>query len=195
MGKPSSTAIVLAGGRSERLGGADKAMVTIEGITLLDRVLGAARQADHVVVVGPPRPTTLPVARWVEEDPVGGGPAAAFAAGVATAPRTDALLLLAVDLPFISGAIPPLLAALQPGVDVAILDDETGRANYLASAWRRDALTPRLQTLPDVNGLPMRSLLDGLSVVHVRDTGGWGFDCDTWEAVERARSGGARTTA
>lgn len=195
MEMPSSTAIVLAGGRSERLGGADKAMVAIEGATLLDRALGAASAADHIVVVGPSRPTTIPVTRWVEEDPSDGGPAAAFAAGVAAAPPTDVLVLLAVDLPFVSDAIPPLLAALEPGIDVAILADETGRANYLASAWRRDAAAGRLAMIPDISGFSMRKLLDGLTVAHVRDTGGWGFDCDTWDAVERARSRGATRTA
>lgn len=194
MAPPSYTAIVLAGGRSERLDGADKAMVAIDGVTLLDRVLEAASDADHLIVVGPRRPTAVPVTTWVEEDPIGGGPAAAFAAGVAAAPPTEALVLLAVDLPFIGAAIPRLLAALQPGIDLTLLEDDTGRANYLASAWRRETAVKRLARLPALTGYSMRSLLEGLTAAYVRDTDGWGFDCDTWEAVEQAR-GGATTTA
>ena len=183
------TAIVLAGARSERLGGADKAMVELDGRTLLDRVLDSTKDAGRIIVVGPERPTTRPVT-WVEEKPVGGGPAAAFAAGVAAA-ESDTILLLAVDLPFIAAAIPALLDALAPAIDVALLEDETGRANYLASAWRRDALINRFSTIDAIHGLPMHRLLDGLTIGHVRDTGGWSFDCDTWDAVEQARSRGA----
>lgn len=183
-------AIVLAGRSSARLGGADKAMVEFEGSTLLDRVLDAATDAEQIVAVGPPRPTGHPVT-WCEERPVGGGPVAAVAAGLSAAAATEVVLLLASDLPFIEGAIGPLLDALTPGADVAVLVDDTGRANYLASAWRRGAVETRLADLGDPAGLPMRRLLEGLTVVEVRDTGGWGFDCDTWEALDLARHRGA----
>lgn len=181
-------AIVLAGRSSERLGGVDKAMVVLDGITLLDRVVSAV-DCD-TVVVGPPRPTSHPVT-WCEEDPVGGGPAAAFAAGLTLASPSEKVLLLGSDLPFVGGAISPLLSSTA---DVAVLIDGDGRANYLASAWRRSAAEARLRELGDPNGLSMRQLVDGLTLEEVRDTGGWGFDCDTWEAIEQARERGATET-
>lgn len=192
MTRPPYTAIVLAGGRSERLGGADKAMVELDGITLLDRALQAVADANDIVVVGPQRPVAAPVT-WIEEHPIDGGPAAAFAAGV-RASDGDSLVLVAVDLPFVDGAIPALLDALTPTIDVAVLHDEGGRPNYLASAWRRNAIVARLATIPEVTGLPMRRLLEGLRMAPVRDTGGWSFDCDTWDAVEQARTRGATST-
>lgn len=181
-------AIVLAGRSSERLGGADKAMVELDGTTLLDRVLNAT--AADTVVVGPERPTSRPVS-WCEESPVGGGPVAAFAAGLAVAPASDRVLLLASDLPFIEGAISPLLVT---SADVAVLVDVDGRPNYLASVWRRAVAEDQLRRLGDPAGVPMRRLLDGLTIEEVRDTDGWGFDCDTWETVEQARERGATST-
>lgn len=187
------SAIVLAGRSSQRLGGADKALVDFAGGTLLDRVLQACTDATDVVVVGPRRPTSREV-RWCEEQPTDGGPVAAFAAGLAAAPSGEHVLLLASDLPFIAAGVTPLLAALTPEADVSVLVDAEGRANYLASAWRRSAALARLRDLGDPTGLPMRRLLDGLSIAEVRDTDGWGFDCDTWESLDLARQRGAMET-
>lgn len=183
-------AIVLAGRSSQRLGGADKAMADVGGSTLLERVVRAASGARDIIVVGPPRPGALAVT-WCEEQPVGGGPVAALAAGLAVAPAGEAVLLMASDLPFVEGAVAPLFAALTPDADVALLVDCDGRPNYLASAWSRSPLERHLQSLGDPVGLSMRRLVDGLRTRHVRDTGGWGFDCDTWDALEEARKRGA----
>ncbi|SDK53629.1 DUF6457 domain-containing protein [Streptomyces indicus] len=74
-------AVVLAGGAAKRLGGVDKPAVQVGGRALLDRVLGACAAAGTTVVVAPPRPTVRPVV-WAREEPAGGGPLAALAAGV-----------------------------------------------------------------------------------------------------------------
>src|SRR5262245_63715885 len=89
-------AIVVAGGRSSRLG-TDKTRLAVEGVPLLDRVLAAVADASQVVVVGEPRPVERPVA-WAREEPAGGGPAAGVVAGLefVTAPI---VMLLAGDLP------------------------------------------------------------------------------------------------
>src|SRR5688572_27736790 len=69
-------AVVLAGGRAERLEGADKAALDVAGATLLDRALRAVAGARTVVVVGDERPTDVPVV-WTRERPAYGGPVAA----------------------------------------------------------------------------------------------------------------------
>lgn len=179
------TAIVLAGRGSARLGGIDKPMVDLAGSTLLDRVLEAVSSAVQITVVGPRRDTARTVT-WREEQPPGGGPVAAFAAGLHEG-DTEVVLLLASDLPFIGPAIPALRRALAPGIDVALLCGPDGRANYLAAAWRRSAAQSRLAEIRDPAGVPMRRMLDGLTLTEVADIGGWGFDCDTPEALEKAR--------
>ncbi|MFI8824284.1 DUF6457 domain-containing protein [Streptomyces sp. NPDC053431] len=74
-------AIVLAGGAARRLGGADKPGVRVGGRALLDRVLAGCRDAGRTVVVAEPRGTARPV-EWTREEPPGGGPVAALAAGL-----------------------------------------------------------------------------------------------------------------
>jgi choline kinase len=46
-------AVILAGGRSSRLSGTPKALLRLEGKSLLLRTLEAVRRAQRVAVVGP----------------------------------------------------------------------------------------------------------------------------------------------
>ncbi|QKW07712.1 molybdenum cofactor guanylyltransferase [Streptomyces sp. NA04227] len=108
-------AVVLAGGRARRLGGADKPGLRVGGRRLLDRVLSASAAARETVVVAEPRATSRPV-RWAREEPAGGGPVAALEAGVralAAQPSAPYVLVLSADLPFLDGeSVERLLSAL-----------------------------------------------------------------------------------
>jgi len=179
-------AIVLAGGRARRLGGAAKPQLTVGGHTLLDAAVAAVAGAGRIVVVGPEQPVAGPVL-WRREDPPGGGPVAALAAGL---PATTApvVVVLAADLPAIAPAVPHLIAALPPH-GAAVLTDGDGRANYLAAAWRRATLAAALTAVGPADGAPMRAVIAAAPhVVPVPDTGGWGRDCDTWDELARARA-------
>jgi Molybdopterin-guanine dinucleotide biosynthesis protein A len=177
-------AIVLAGGAGRRMGGIDKPALRVGGATLLDRALVAVAGAARVVVVGPARPVSRAV-RFCLEDPPGGGPVAALAAGV---PLTGAevVVVLAADLPRVAPAVPLLLAAV-PASGVAVLRDADGRDNYLAAAWRRASLVGALGAATIPEGMSMRELLAGVPVVAVADEDGWARDCDTWDDLASAR--------
>jgi len=177
---------VLAGGAASRLDGASKPDEPVGGRTMLERVVAAVGQAEPLVVVGPHRDGVAPYAVWCREEPPGGGPVAAVAAGlpVVDAPTT---LVLAADLPFIGPAVPRLLEALgDEAAEVALLVT-AGRANYLAAAWRTEALRARLNDLGDPAGRSMRGLYENAAAVEVPDPGHWGDDCDTWADLEAAR--------
>lgn len=179
-------AIVLAGGDARRLDGADKPGQLIAGRSLLEHVLSAVSEADHIIVVGPVRDTSRPV-RWCREDPPGGGPVAALAAAIGEV-RSELILVLAADLPRIAPAIPELLAALQRSyADAAVLVDDNGRRNYLAAAWRRDRLIRRIAAITDTSGASARSLYAGADILEMADPDGWGSDCDTWTELAEAR--------
>jgi molybdopterin-guanine dinucleotide biosynthesis protein A len=180
-------AIVLAGGAARRLGGADKPQLEVAGRSLLDRAVAAVRDADRVVVVGPVQPVTGQVT-FRREDPIGGGPVAAVAAGL-PATSADVVVVLAADLPWIAAAVPVLVAA-APAAGVALLVDESERPNYLAAAWRRVDLSAALTRLGEVSGASMRALVADVATVQVLDAGGWGRDCDTWDDLADARTAG-----
>jgi molybdopterin-guanine dinucleotide biosynthesis protein A len=109
-------AVVLAGGRASRLGGADKPALVVGERSLLASVTAAAAAAGArvVVVVGPPRPGLVLTAgrlRVVREDPPGSGPVPALRRGLAEV-AAPWVLVLAADLPFIrAGHLTSLLAA------------------------------------------------------------------------------------
>jgi len=131
------------------MGGVDKAALRVGGVTLLDRVLGAARPVcDRLVVVGPVRPTEVPGVAFVTEGTPGGGPVPAVLAGVDASPGCDVVLVLATDLPLLTaGHLRRLVAILdQADVDAASAT-ETGGPNPLLAAYRVSALRARAARL------------------------------------------------
>ena len=194
-------AIVLAGGRGTRLGGVHKPALTVGGRTLLDRVLGAVAAAAPLIVVGPPQPVPE-VAIVTREEPAGGGPVAALAAGLTALDRAELELgdlyetpplvaVLAADLPFLTpAAVAALREACVDGVDGAVLVDADGRDQYLAGVWRVAALERALAAFGDPAGGAMRRLVGGLTVSQVAlpatSPAPW-FDCDDPQDLERAK--------
>ncbi|MEU7714826.1 NTP transferase domain-containing protein [Micromonospora chalcea] len=97
-------AVVLAGGAARRMGGVDKPGRPVGGRPMLHRVLAAVADADQRIVVGPSGPLPDGV-RTTREEPPGGGPVAATAAGLALLdPATTTVALLAADLPLLTAA-------------------------------------------------------------------------------------------
>jgi len=188
-------AIVLAGGRGTRLGGVHKPGLRIGDRTLLDRVLDAVRGADPVVVVGPPQPVP-PGTVLTREDPPGGGPVAALAAGLAAldGPSTVAdppstVAVLAADLPFLTADVVAGLLDACTG-DGAVLVDDRGRDQYLAGVWRVTALRKALDEFGDPAGGAMRRLVADLDITRVgggsQTPAPW-FDCDDPHDLDEAK--------
>jgi molybdopterin-guanine dinucleotide biosynthesis protein A len=162
--------------------GVDKEGILVGGRTLAERAVAAVADAQQVIAVGRP----LPGARNVREEPPGSGPVAAIAAGLAHV-EVDVVVVLATDLPFVTGAAVGLLVAgLAADADAsgAFPIDGEGRDQPLCGAWRADRLRAALAALGDVAGASVRSLVARAGpVVRLRDLGSaaappW-FDCDT----------------
>ncbi|MCL6550045.1 MAG: NTP transferase domain-containing protein [Acidothermus cellulolyticus] len=171
---PGYDAIVLAGGRSSRLG-RDKAMAVVGGRRLLARALDAVQTADRVVVVGAPRPLRVgPTVSWTAEEPPFGGPAAGLAHGLRwlardRGPSVDrVVVVLAVDVPFAGVAVPRLIETVRgdPSVDAAMLRDPDGVPQPLIAAYRAHVLLERLGDA-DWRNRPIREVVAKLSVVRL----------------------------
>jgi molybdopterin-guanine dinucleotide biosynthesis protein A len=174
-------AIVVAGGRSSRLGtGVDKTRLTVEGEALLDRVLTAVADAGQRIVVGEPRTVALP-ARWAREEPIGGGPAAGVVAGLELVSAPVAVLL-AADLPRLDAAtVRRLLGAIGAGgpYDGAILVDAGGRRQHLTCAVVTDALRRATRTRSGWHDAAMHELLAPLRLRPLAVRGRETDDIDT----------------
>lgn len=157
--------LILAGGLSSRMG-EDKALMEIDGLTMLDRTARTLRDvgADLVVVSGS-RPGGIPD-RWREAGPVGG-----MASAVEVLPDAD-LLVVPVDMPRLGHAVlAPLLSqrthaatrwAGHPLPMRLTLDGGTRNAlAVLMTQTGRDCSVSALQTRIGTTTLP----LDGLDPV------------------------------
>ncbi|MFJ2619782.1 NTP transferase domain-containing protein [Glutamicibacter sp. NPDC087344] len=186
-------ALVLAGGRGSRLGGADKANLELHGRRLVDRAVDAARRAGagRVVVIGPDSAGTRADA-VLREDPPFAGPLAALAAGL---PSLSApwVLVLACDLQRPTAVATELAAALAEGLESAedgvVLRDADGRVQWLAGIYRTQALHAVCAALGDrVVNAPVRRALGELTLRELPVDNDTSSDIDTPQALERARA-------
>jgi molybdopterin-guanine dinucleotide biosynthesis protein A len=167
--------VVLAGGRSVRMGTA-KAGLEWHGSTLLRRAVGVVgRGVDGPVVVvrapGQGLPA-LPAGVEVVEDAVAGrGPLQGILSGlVAVARRAPVALVCAVDLPLLHPAFLRRVARelrADAVLDVA-LPVALGHAQPLAAAYRT-ALAPRIAELLDAGRLRPGTLFDQARVLALDD--------------------------
>ncbi len=194
--RPSWTAIVLAGGRGTRLGGVDKAALTIGGATALELILADLTEASRVIVAGPQRVASHDVL-FRAEDPPGGGPVAGIAAALVDV-ETPLVALLATDMPWAGRLAARLVAEFDPDrAGLLVPVDATGRRQPLCAVADTEALRLALDRLGDPRGRSMRELLSGLDVQeHPLDAEEASCldDIDTPADLSRARQARPRRT-
>jgi molybdopterin-guanine dinucleotide biosynthesis protein A len=174
-------AIVLAGGGSTRFGGVDKAMLVLDGVSFLDRVLQATDAAASTVVVGPRR-TTYREVDWTLEDPPAGGPVAGLAAGLGYG-DAPVVVVVSCDLPWITADDVANLVNHLDHHDGYGLRDTDGREQQLAAAYRRTALAAAIDRIGDPRDQSVRRTLAGLDLAWTDPTHA-GDDVDTWADLD-----------
>lgn len=161
----TTAAIVLAGGRSTRMG-REKATLEWHGSTLLRRAVGiAARCIDGPVVVVraagqslPPLPAGVELA---DDERAARGPLQGIAAGLrALGDRAEVVFVTGVDAPLLHPAlVAHVIAALGPDDDVA-LPHAHGFAQPLAAAYRAATIAPLVAEQLAHDRLGTRPLLE-----------------------------------
>jgi molybdopterin-guanine dinucleotide biosynthesis protein A len=127
-------ALILAGGQGTRLGGVDKAFITLHGTVLIEHLLGRLRRQAAVIAISANGDGArfaaygLPV---LADRLAGKGPLAGVAAGLAwaAAMHVEFLATIPVDTPFVPR---DMIARLAPGPSVAVHE---GRQHHLAALW------------------------------------------------------------
>lgn len=212
-------AVVLAGGRAERLGGIDKTALVHAGRTLLEHALDATAGAGRTVVVGP-APLLTRADRGAEsarvllsaqESPAFSGPASALAQGLRALaetarpgiadrrrPAAQWVAVLAADQPRVAQALPLLLHARRevlddPGIDGVIAEDTGGNRQPLLALYRVEALNRAVAIVgAGIDGCSMRTLLAPLMLSPVHLDSVLCVDVDT---AEQAATLGIRVPA
>jgi molybdopterin-guanine dinucleotide biosynthesis protein A len=139
--RATATGAVMAGGKSSRFG-RDKALLTVNGETLLARALRVlAGVTEEQIVIGPPerksQAGTVQVVpdEYPESGPLGGIYTALHAAS------HELLLVVACDMPFLNPHLLAFLLTLAPDYDV-VLPRPDGRGEQLHAVYRRSCLDP-----------------------------------------------------
>jgi molybdopterin-guanine dinucleotide biosynthesis protein A len=163
--------IVLAGGRSSRMG-SPKAALEWHGSTLLRRVTGiVARSVDGPVVVvsapGQALPALDPAVEVVADDREGRGPVQGIAAGLAAiGDRAEVAYVSSTDVPLLHPAfVRRVVGALDGEVDV-VLPEVGGYRQPLSAAYRVDLLSA-INDLIAADRMRPAFLFELSRVVHV----------------------------
>jgi molybdopterin-guanine dinucleotide biosynthesis protein A len=138
-------ALVLAGGRSSRLG-RDKALVRVDGQPLVAWLSARLAQVLSPVVVVVDRPARYALAVPQVTDAYSGlGPLGGLATGL-EALDAPAAFACACDMPLLRPALVELLCAELDGYDVAV-PERAGRLEPLCAVYARSCLSAALRLL------------------------------------------------
>lgn len=150
-------AVILSGGQSRRMG-QDKAGLTLEGQSFLDRMTEGLAPLFDQVYVSVDRPGRYPGRRELPDLRPGQGPLA----GLETAfLRTGAeeVFLAAVDLPFASPDLARRVVAAAGDGDACVIRRRDGGAEPLFALYRRSCL-PALTACLDEGRRAVKALLE-----------------------------------
>lgn len=143
--RPRVSAAILAGGRARRFGGTDKAALRLGAARVIDRQLAALSVvADDIAIVSndPSRYAALQLPVFPDVIPGAGALGGVYTALVHA--RTDRVLIVACDLPFVSAALfERLIDEMSGEHDAAIPRSPRGLEPLCALYHRRCAAAAR----------------------------------------------------
>ncbi|WP_135661949.1 molybdenum cofactor guanylyltransferase [Halorhabdus rudnickae] len=169
----NAAAIVLAGGRSRRFEGGEKALATVGGMSLIGRVVDiAGRATDRTPIVAvataEQREAYADVldalVRFVIDVPDREGPLAGLS-GAVEASDARWSLVLGCDMPLVEEASVEWLAGKRAGEADAVVPRTANGLHPLHAWYRRGALAEALET--DRSGRSLHALVERLSAVVV----------------------------
>ncbi|GEE02375.1 putative molybdenum cofactor guanylyltransferase [Gordonia spumicola] len=190
--------IVLAGGRSRRMG-QDKAALEFEGVTMLTRIAEAIGERCTPVLVAAPESSQAyrelskeSDLQWVTDEQDGSGPLGGLVAGLraAAAAGAEVAFVCATDMPLVhADIVDELLAGLTPSTDAVIAHDSQ-RDHPMAGVYRTGT-ADALQALVDAGELRMLAAVDAISTRRVGvSNADWLTNVDAPEDLHRIRVAG-----
>jgi len=136
------TAAIVAGGAASRLGGRDKSLLPLGNRSFLDGLLAELRPlTDRILVVANDRARFRHAAVPVVPDLIAGAGALGGIYTALSAATTDLVLVVACDLPFLTGRFLEHLTGAAPGFDLTIPRSADG-LQPMCAVYSRACLAP-----------------------------------------------------
>lgn len=171
------TGVVLAGGKSSRMG-RDKALIEVGGVILLQRALDLLRPATStVMVIGDPTKYGASSAHVIADDEPGQGPLGGLVTALRHA-RHDRLLVLGCDLPGLTGHFLRHLQEQMVADADAVVPEHDGVIEPLAAGYHKRCL-PAFEACMAHGGLSMHGALDRVRTIYASirpGSDGWPAD-------------------
>ena len=161
------TAIILAGGDSQRMG-SDKASLMLGEQTLLQREIAAMQQIFPYVIVSVRQLRPEIELPQVCDERSNGGPLAGLAAGLACI-STPWAFAVACDMPFVSPSVIGLLAQRRAGHQ-AVVAVVQGHRQPLAAFYANSCLATMRANLAGSGKSSLQAVLEQLNVCYVDET-------------------------
>jgi len=131
---------ILAGGKSVRMG-TDKAFIEVEGKTMIERTLDAANQCSGTVIIianDTDKYASFGVPVYPDKIPGMGPLSGLFTAFEAT--KSDAVMIAACDMPFISSEVISLILGSYENGCGAVIPFVDGREQGLCAVYEKSSL-------------------------------------------------------
>ena len=166
------SAVVLAGGRSERMGAA-KATLKFGGVTMLERIVAELGHefADIVVVAAPADLDPISAklgARIIHDEVAYAGPVGALARGLHAAAH-DVVFACSCDLPMLNAGVAKNLCAMLPGFD-AVISKIGERLQPLHAAYAKDLAIKAAEKMIAEKEQRLREIVRFLNARIVRES-------------------------
>lgn len=160
------TAIILAGGRSSRMG-QDKGLMRFRGRPMVQHVIDAAAMVCNTFVVVTDHPMySMFGFRTVADEVKGFGPVAGILSGLRSS-ATGRNLVLSCDVPFVTPALLKELVTCTADADVIVAEGPDGRIHPLIAVYSKTCI-PVLEKAVAEGEHRLRSVFGNLRVHSVR---------------------------
>ena len=123
-------------------------------------------KAGSIIVVGADSLFPQAPYRYIQENPVGGGPVAGIAAALGLC-KSEIVGVLATDMPFAGAHMVDLISAMTSQDDAIMYVDSQGFKQPLAAIYRRKGLETALSEIGNSHGVSMRTLIAHLNVHEI----------------------------
>ncbi|MFB6466295.1 molybdenum cofactor guanylyltransferase [Cytobacillus sp. Hz8] len=163
-----ATAIILAGGKSSRMG-RNKALLEIGGMSVIERIVTELSKVTNEIILVTNSPAeyqflNLPMA---EDEWKGMGPLAGIHAGLHFS-KTEKNLVVACDMPFISPALASFILGGLSDIYDAVVPEIAGKLHPLFAAYHKRILPVISESLQNKQ-LRIRSIFEQIPVKIVNE--------------------------
>ncbi|HAX92765.1 MAG TPA: hypothetical protein DCY25_02255 [Bacteroidales bacterium] len=179
------TAIVLAGGKSKRMGGPDKSMLPVNGVPMIQHIVSQLeKHFREIIIGGDEKKYSFLGHKVVPDETEGSGPLMGVYSCLSRS-DTELNFITACDIPEISLELIEKMIEISEGADIVMPVNESGKYEPLHAIYRRTVLPAARKQLGE-GRLRLTDLAGNVKTRYISfDGSGWYHNINYKEDYER----------